>query len=79
MGQMWKTHHDKRYQLRHEGQLWVLDLAVWYDKETQKGELRVYRVEGNVTTPLLIEALQLEAAARGLKLSVATELNNVRG
>lgn len=62
---MKKTRHDKALRIEHEGQAWTIDAAEWRD-ETGKGELRVYTVHGNVTTPLLVEALELEAASRGL-------------
>jgi hypothetical protein len=66
-----KVRHDKAFRLAHEGQVWTVDLAEWRDAETGKGELRCYRVEGNVTTPLLAEALRLEAQARGLDWHLA--------
>jgi len=63
---MTKVRHDRSFKLRHEGQVWTMDLAEWRNKATGKGQLRCYRIDGDVTTPLLAEALQLEADARGL-------------
>jgi hypothetical protein len=65
---MIKTRHDRDFQLRHEGFLWTVDLAEWRDKVTGKGELRAYRIQGDITTPLLGEALALEAQSRALEI-----------
>ena len=61
-----KTRHDREFLLTHEDKSWTIDLAEWRDEKTGKGELRAYRIDGDITTPLLREALELEAAARGL-------------
>ena len=53
--------------IEHEGHVWQIDAKAFY-RENGAGELRVYRVHGDVTTPKLHEALQLEADVIGLKL-----------
>lgn len=63
---MRKVSHDKHFTLKHEGKSWILDCAVWIDRRTGKGEFRVYRIDGDITTPLLAEALELEAQGRAL-------------
>lgn len=65
---MRKVRHDKAFRLEHEGHVWTLDIAEWRDN-AGNGELRVYSVHGNVATPALREALELEAVSRGLSLS----------
>ena len=67
---MEKIRHDKNFRLVYEGINWTVDLAEWFDKKTGKGELRAYRIDGDITTPLLQEALQLEAESRGLKMLI---------
>jgi len=67
---MKKVHSEADFRLEYEGQVWTLDLAEYRDVHG-KGELRVARVNGNVTTPLLKEALQLEADSRALRLHQA--------
>lgn len=49
---------------------WIVDLAEWRDETSKKGELRAYRIDGDITTPLLREALDLEAQVRGLQWSM---------
>jgi hypothetical protein len=66
---MKKVRHDKALKIEHEGQRWTLDAAEWNDG--QRGELRVYRVHGDITSPLLAEALEVEAQDRGLALCMA--------
>ena len=66
---MKKVRHDTNLRIEHEGQVWHVDAAEWRG-EGGVGELRIYAVHGSVTTPLLAEALELEAAARGLDLSI---------
>ena len=61
-----KVRHDRDFRLEHEGKHWIVEVAEWRDHATGKGELRAYRIDGDVTTPLLREALELEAASRGL-------------
>lgn len=67
---MKKVKHQKNFKLTHEGKVWTLDLAEWRDTKTGKGQLRVYRVDGDITNPLLREALELEATVRGLNWSM---------
>jgi hypothetical protein len=62
---MKKIRHDRNIRIEHEGCVWNIDAAEWRNGEG-RGELRVYRIHGDVTTPLLVEALELEAASRGL-------------
>jgi len=65
---MTKKHHDKALVIEHEGMKWTVDAAEWRDA-SGKGELRVYRIEGDITKlDVLKEALQLEADARGLAI-----------
>lgn len=62
---MKKIRHDKAFILEHEGYKWTMDLAEWFDPDTSHGELRCYRIEGDINGPYR-EALELEAATRGL-------------
>lgn len=73
---MIKRKHDKNHRLEYEGKAWNVNIAEWWDANAQKGELRVYRIEGDVTSPLLNDALVLEAQARGLSLSGTRRLNH---
>lgn len=51
--------------IEHEGQHWDIQYKIFPDV----GELRVYRVMGDVTKPeLLREALQVFAGEQGLRL-----------
>jgi hypothetical protein len=59
-----KVRHDRNFRLSHEGLHWIVDLAEWRD------ETRAYRIDGDITTPLLREALDLEAQVRGLQWSM---------
>jgi hypothetical protein len=68
---MKKVRHDKNLRIDHEGKFWIVDLAEWRNAADTRGELRVYRVEGDVTTPLLAEALEAEAQGRALSLMMA--------
>jgi uncharacterized OsmC-like protein len=61
-----KVRHDRNFKLAHEGQHWTVDLAEWRDSATGKGELRAYAVNGDITSPLLRDALELEADKRCL-------------
>lgn len=70
---MIKRWHKKDHVLNHEGKRWTVDIAAWEDLDGKSGQLRVYRVEGDVTTPLLKEALEAEAAAEGLRLTMTFE------
>lgn len=63
-----KVRSEVGFRLEYDGQVWVVDMAEYRDPQG-KGELRVTRIEGNVTTPLLKEALELEAASRAVILS----------
>jgi hypothetical protein len=65
-----KVRHDRNFKLSHEGLNWIVDLAEWRDETSKKGELRAYRIDGDITTPLLKEALDLEAQVRGLQWSM---------
>ncbi len=65
--QMKKIRHDRNLRIEHEGFAWNVDAAEWVGSDGS-GELRVYKIHGDVTTPLLVEALELEAVARGLNL-----------
>jgi hypothetical protein len=58
------------FKLEYEGQSWIVDLAIWVNRKTGKGELRCYRVEGDITSPLLAEALQNKAEAEALNLII---------
>jgi hypothetical protein len=64
---MRKVRSDIDFAVEYEGERWVLDLFE-YRNERGEGQLRVSRIRGNVTTPLLKEALQLEADSRALRL-----------
>lgn len=66
-----KGRHDRALRIEHEGKVWTIEAAEWRNEARTRGELRVYRIEGDVTTPLLAEALQAEADSRALGLSVA--------
>lgn len=66
-----KVRHDKNLRLEHEGKFWIVDAAEWRNADDTRGELRVYRIEGDVTTPLLAQALQAEAEGRALSLQIA--------
>ena len=68
---MIKVRHDRDFELKHEGLRWTMDLAEWREEAGTKGELRAYQIRGNICTPLLKEALELEAAARGLMWRMA--------
>jgi|LakMenE01Jun11ns_1017448.scaffolds.fasta_scaffold9930028_9 hypothetical protein len=65
-----KVRHDREFNLSHEGLRWIVDLAEWRDETSKRGELRAYRIDGDITTPLLREALELEAQTRGLQWSM---------
>ena len=52
--------------IEHEGNRW----GVKYKIFPKRKELRVYRVEGDITTPLLREALELFTQAQALKLNM---------
>ena len=66
-----KVKHEKDFRLELDGTFWTIDLAEWRDPANGSGELRVYRVEGDITTPKLADALELEAGSRGLALLLA--------
>jgi hypothetical protein len=68
---MKKVRHDRNLRIDHEGKFWIVDAAEWRNAAGTRGELRVYRIEGDVTTPLLAEALQAEAEGRALGLMIA--------
>lgn len=55
-----------RARLEWEGHVWHVTYKVFPDVN----ELRVYRVEGDVTTPALGEALQNLTESEGLKLTM---------
>lgn len=63
-----KVRSEVGFRLEYDGQVWVVDMAEYRDLQGN-GELRVTRIEGNVTTPLLKEALELEAASRAVTLN----------
>jgi hypothetical protein len=63
---MIKVKHQRHFRLEWEGCHWTVNLSEWRDEKTGRGELRAYAVEGDITDPGLIEALDLEAQARGL-------------
>lgn len=63
-----KVAHHREHHLEYEGRHWTIDYAVWRNSES--GELRVYRIFGDVTTPLLAKALQAMAGAEGLRLAL---------
>lgn len=65
-GRMSKVRHDRALVIEHEGQRWTIDAAEWRDG--RHGELRVYRINGDITSPLLADALALEAQSRSLQL-----------
>jgi hypothetical protein len=56
--------HGKR--IEHEGIVWQIDAKAFYNPDGT-GTLRVYRVHGDITSPLLAEAIEAEAALCGLK------------
>lgn len=60
-----KVKHERGFPLKYEGQTWIVELAEWRD-QFGKGELRVYRIEGDITSKDLADALQNEADGRGL-------------
>lgn len=62
---MRKVAHNRALQIEHEGQRWTVDAAEW--REGDHGELRIYSVHGDITSPDLRDALELEAQARGLQ------------
>jgi hypothetical protein len=68
---MKKVRHDKALRIAYEGKVWIVEAAEWRSLDDTRGELRVYRIEGDVTTPLLAEALQAEAEGRALSLMAA--------
>lgn len=70
---MREVKREEGFKLQHEGQTWTLDISEWRD-EKGAGELRVHRVEGNKTTPLLVEALKREADSRGISLEDPPEI-----
>ena len=65
---MKKVRHDKALRIEHEGEVWTIDAAEWRNGEI--GQLRVYAIHGSVTSPNLVPALELEAASRGLAVSL---------
>lgn len=67
---MKKTAHNTDFRLEHGGLHWTVDIATWRDDEDGTGELRVYRIHGDVTTPLLREGLEALADVRGLQLAM---------
>jgi hypothetical protein len=63
-----KVRHDRALIVRSEGNRWTVDAAEWRDAKG-RGELRVYRIEGDITNlAALKDALQAEADARGLAI-----------
>jgi len=68
-----KVFSENHRRIEHEGMVWHVDCAVWHDRVTGKGEFRVYRVHGDITSPLLAEALEIQAAAFCLGLTVHRE------
>ena len=63
-----KVRHDKDFRLELDGTFWTIDVAEWRDPANASGELRVYRIGGDITNPKLRDALELEASTRGLAL-----------
>ncbi len=57
---------DSGLDIEHEGMRWNVDAAEWQAPDGH-GELRISKVRGDVTSPLLMTALQAEADARGLR------------
>lgn len=54
--------------IEHEGRRWIIDASQWRGDDG-KGELRVHRVQGDITSSDLAPALQLHADALGLSES----------
>ncbi len=48
-----------------EGSRWTVDASQW-KADDGKGELRVHKVHGDISSPHLVPALQLHADALGL-------------
>lgn len=64
-----KVWHDRNYRLEFGGNVWHLDVAQWSEVgHPERGELRVYRVEGDVSSGLLDRALFSLAKHRNLAL-----------
>lgn len=53
------------YRLEYEGQVWQIDAKAFYRKDGTV-TLKVYRVHGDINSPLLYEALEVESAVCGL-------------
>ena len=70
---MQKVSHSKGYTLLYEGQQWVIEFAIWINPASTKGELRVYRIEGDVTSPLLSQALEDLAQQKSLSTLLQSE------
>jgi hypothetical protein len=61
-----KVWHDRNYRLQFAGNVWHLDVAQW-EESPGKGELRVYRIEGDVSNmEILNRAIFQLAKHRGL-------------
>lgn len=55
----------KHKRIEYEGEKWYIDAKAFYGRDG-KGILRVYRIDGNVTSRNLIKALEAEAMSCGL-------------
>lgn len=69
---MTKVRHDRDLRIEHNGNVWTVDAAEWR-ADDGTGELRIYEIHGSITDPALKEALELEAASRGIPLNRLTD------
>jgi hypothetical protein len=67
--------YTRDYRMEYEGKVWFIDLKAFYKPD--KIVVRVYRVNGDVTTPLLHDALDQECVSLGTaqNMSVHMETN----
>lgn len=63
-----KTWSADMHKVEYEGQVWHIDVEEYKTPGTSYGELIVRRVHGDITHPLLAEALENLAAERSLIL-----------
>jgi hypothetical protein len=58
-----KVWHDRNYRLVFGGNVWNIDVAQWSEPDhPERGELRVYRVEGDVSDQAIFDRAMLRLA-----------------
>jgi hypothetical protein len=73
-----KVWHDRNYRLQFGGNVWHLDVAQWSEAEhPERGELRVYRVYGDVSNQAILDRAILRLA-KHRNLCLITEADEVK-